>query len=249
MLEYGYVKIVSGNDKGRIARYIKDDDTGKKAIISFGYQIDELPYSTYKKVSHISLTNSFYKEDLLERYYDIIDDLKAIDIRGHKKIKKYSQEHNDLITECDLVRNLLREYFHISNLNNEEKQKNIIIFSSFKDTLWCNDFVLDLLNKKFNVGIINHELWNNDNLVEKALEKSNNFIFILSKNSKDENWFKTEYEHLKRIINKKVVNLICVKSDTSSLPSYIEDYYDLKEVFNDTYNETFSKMITEIEYK
>lgn len=247
MLQYGYIKILTGINKGRIGRYVRNDN--HKAVVSFNYQIDIIPYSNYKKFSYSNLTNPFTKQDLIDRYYNILIDLQAIDIRGHRTIKKYSADHIDIITECDLIRCLLYELYSIDNLDILKKDRNVIIFSSFKDILWCNDFVLDLENRKLNVGIINHELWqkNSESLLDNCINKCNNFMFVLSENSKDEYWFYEEYQYLKSVIDEDISCLLCIRIDDSSVPEYVDDYYDLREVFSEEYNENFSNIINEIE--
>ena len=56
------------------------------------------------------------KQDLVDRYFELSQALKAIDLRAHPKIKKYTAEHTGIITECNLVRHLLQVFFDLKNL-------------------------------------------------------------------------------------------------------------------------------------
>ena len=113
MAKFGYVKIVSGQAARRIGRFIGWDEKGVKAKVAFGYDTDILPYTNYHFFSVNSITNNITKQDLVDRYFELSQALKAIDLRAHPKIKKYTAEHTSIITECNLVRHLLLSLIHI----------------------------------------------------------------------------------------------------------------------------------------
>ena len=85
MAKFGYVKIVSGQAARRIGRFIGWDEKGVKAKVAFGYDTDILPYTNYHFFSVNSITNNITKQDLVDRYFELSQDLKAIDLRAHPK--------------------------------------------------------------------------------------------------------------------------------------------------------------------
>ena len=142
-LKYGYVKIISGPNSNRIARYIEDDENGK-AHISYGYDQDVIKWPIYLSITKKSLSNDISVIDLVDRYYDLSQELNKIAFRGHLKIKKFSAKHNELISESNLIRDILHQYTSISNLTFKNKEKNIYLSSSFKDNLLVNDLIGEL---------------------------------------------------------------------------------------------------------
>ena len=107
--KFGFVKIKSGIHKGKIARYIGNDEKGK-AHISFRYDQDFLSWPVYSQVPKSVLNDDISLIDIIDRYYDVVGDLNKISLKGHPKVKKYSAKHNELICESHLLRCLLKEY-------------------------------------------------------------------------------------------------------------------------------------------
>ena len=76
----------------------------------------------------IALLTILQKQDLVDRYFELSQALKAIDLRAHPKIKKYTAEHTGIITECNLVRHLLQVFFDLKNLTLKNKRKIINLY-------------------------------------------------------------------------------------------------------------------------
>ena len=175
---FGFVKIKSGTHKGKIARYIGNDEKGK-AHISFSYDQDFLSWPIYSQVSQSVLNDGISLIDIIDRYYDVVSDLNKISLKGHPKIKKYSTKHNELICESHLLRCLLKEYTAIHQLRFKEKETNIYLMSSFQDLFLVNDLIAELTLNHWHVCHYDHETQEAYQL-EHALNICSQFVFVLS---------------------------------------------------------------------
>ena len=63
----------------------------------FGYSILIFYHILIIFFSVNSITNNITKQDLVDRYFELSQALKAIDLRAHPKIKKYTAEHTGII--------------------------------------------------------------------------------------------------------------------------------------------------------
>lgn len=69
-VEYGLVKIINGEFKGRFAFY--DDDDENKSIIYFGNMYDN---ANYYLINHEYITNDYTLDDLKKRKSEIMEEL------------------------------------------------------------------------------------------------------------------------------------------------------------------------------
>ncbi len=251
-LSFGYVKILSGVAAGRIGRYVMDERESGKAKIYFGYHNDSLRFPNYrscKVISKTNLTNNISKQDLIDRYYSVVQELNSVDANSNRKVKKYSAQHTDLITECNIIRGLLRERFSIALLNGEQADKNTILLFSFMDALWVNDFSLGLVEKGYDVAWNDHEesmadcKW----IFKDYLVRCGTFIFIATGNSIRQSWFMDDFRYFKGLAGSGPHRIICVKADESRVPESIGTAFDLRNQFSDIYYKNFEALIDSME--
>lgn len=247
-LEFGYVRILSGLAKGRIGRHMGIDKSTGKAKVSFGYENDFLTYTNGHLFAPASISNDINKQDLIDRYYIIVNELNKVDIRGHAKIKKYSAGHTSLITECNIVRGLLNEYISLKYLSKMKFVNNIIILMSFQDILWCNDFVLDLEMKKFFVAAIHHEVFYYEHDLDMALQLCSNFIFILSNYSTDSNWLASDYQYIKSRIDSSKQRIHFVRMDETPAPSYAKNFFGLGKQYTQEYDNELGRLACSLDF-
>ena len=232
MAKFGYVKIVSGQAARRIGRFIGWDEKGVKAKVAFGYDTDILPYTNYHFFSVNSITNNITKQDLVDRYFELSQALKAIDLRAHPKIKKYTAEHTSIITECNLVRHLLQVFFDLKNLTLKNKEKNITLLTNTSNIMWINEFALELEIRGFQVGILNHEIIKdnfNDEL-KYALEVCDHYIFI-------EEYNHQELKYIKENLS-SVYQSLTVVVETAVDEDYENGYLYFDEPFTDRFEQS-----------
>lgn len=247
-LQFGYVKILSGVSSGRIGRYVSDERDSGKAKINFGYQTDALSFQSYRNckiLSKASITNDISKLDLIERHFAIVRELESVDLKSNRKIRKHSAEHTEIITECNIIRGLLRERFSPALLQKRNARENVLMFCSFFDVVWLNDFALSWEEKGFHVAWDDHETWFADRAgcLKDILDNCSTFIFVVSKHSSKEPWLKEEYHYLKSIINAGTHRIFCVKADDAPAPAYIDGAVDLHSQFSDEYYRQIAMLI------
>lgn len=247
-LHLGYVKILSGVSAGRIGRYTCNDaDTGK-AKVYFGYQSDYLRFQNYrncKKVAMSNLTNHIIKENLIDRYYFVSQELNSIDLNSHKKIKKYTSAHTDLITECNLIHALLREAFSLQHLSSLHREQNVLLHFSFLDMLWAQDVSLNLEEAGFHIAWNDHEVWYpEENQSNRFVEICGAHILVSSKNTVHETWLHEDALKLVQTISADGVKIFYVKSDAAPVPSNLKDYYDLQNPMSDEYYRSLQRLTT-----
>ena len=248
-LEFGYVRILTGIAKGRIGRYLDVDNNTGKAKVSFGYENDFLTYTTSNLFASASISNDITKQDLIDRYYIIVNELNRIDLRGHARIKKYSAGHTSLITECNIVRGLLNEYLGFQHLNKMQFANNIALFMPFQDVLWCNDFILDLEIKKFSVAALNHEvlLDNHETYLDEAMQLCGNLIFVLSLEACKSNWLTSDYKYIKNRMDTGKQKIHFVKITDTPIPSYAKDFYNLGKQYTQQYDIEFNRLTVSLD--
>lgn len=247
-LNYGYVKVLCGTCEGRIGRYVSQDAQSGKAKVYFGYHMDALRfenYRHYKKLAKSSLTNAITKRDLVDRYFALVQTLESIDLNGNRSIKKYSAEHMELITECNIVRGLSRETFSPALLDPWDAQNNVLLLACFKDAIWVNDFALGLEERRFTVALDDHETWsaNRMDLFRASLDACRTYIFVLSKHAQSCGWFKEEFLTMQRVANTPAHNVVCVKADDVRTPAYVGMAYDLSDQFSAQYDRNFERLV------
>lgn len=226
-MKYGFVKILSGKNKGRIARFVRISDN--KAVISYSYLIDFAPYSYFDKVSLNAITIEIKKTDLLNRYYDLSIVLDEIDHTANKEIKKYSVEHQNLILELSLVKQLIKIYFSFFNTLDSNFNKNTLLISSFKDYSYINDFLLEFEYDGCNTHLLDFEEYVDIEEVKKYLNKFKNICIFLTNNSKEDNLFNEIKDYLKQnqIDNSNIYYISNISKDSNVF--YINDIYDEEE--------------------
>lgn len=202
MIYKGYVLITRGKDKGRIGRYLSNDTKGN-ARVFFGYEgdfLNVLGVSNYGLYKENQLSNDITLENLIERYFDILVQLKAIQRFSHATVKRWSEEHTKLSLESGLVRTLVNSFLDVSRLNQNQKERNIFLSTSFFDTEFVHELVTEFSLMKLNIGLYNHESIYL-NVLEKALENCQCFVFVISK----ENVFLSQMkEEIELLLNKGV---------------------------------------------
>ncbi len=225
-MEFGFVKIIAGKYKGRIARYTRNSDN--KAVISFSYLIDVVPYSFFDKVSFNSISNNITRVDLLDRYYNLSSLLIEIDHTANKEIRKYSLEHQNLILELSLVRHLISKYFDIKNLEENNYKNNAAIITSSRDFVYTSDLLLELELNGSNTHILDIDDNIDYNIINKYLHFSKSILFIITENTINDNKFKELLNYLNSSITTNniyyISNIITEEKHNNIL--YIDDIYD-----------------------
>lgn len=228
-MEYGFVKIISGKYKGRIARYTRDSDN--KAVISFSYLIDIVPYSFFDKVSFSSISNNITKIDLLDRFYNLSSLLIDIDHTANKEIRKYSLEHQNLILELSLVRHLISKYFDIKNLDENNYKNNVTLVTSSRDFIYVSDLLLELELNKNDTYLLDIDDKIEFNIINKYLHLSKSILFIITENTINDNRFKDILNYINNNMNNNIYyisNIITEKKHKNIL--YIDDIYDSNNI-------------------
>ena len=228
-MEYGFVKIISGKYKGRIARYTRDSDN--KAVISFSYLIDIVPYSFFDKVSFSSISNNITKIDLLDRFYNLSSLLIDIDHTANKEIRKYSLEHQNLILELSLVRHLISKYFDIKNLDENNYKNNATLVTSSRDFIYVSDLLLELELNKNDTYLLDIDDKIEFNIINKYLHLSKSILFIITENTINDNRFKDILNYINNNMNNNIYyisNIITEKKHKNIL--YIDDIYDSNNI-------------------
>lgn len=192
-VQFGFVRITQGTHKDKIARYIEDDEKGKVKI-TFSYDQDFLSWPVYSTISKKYISSDITLIDLVDRYYHVVHDLNRISLRGHPKIKKFSAKHNELINESHLIRVLLKDYTSPHHLQFKDKEKNIYIAGSFKDTLWINDMIAELSIDGWHICFNDHELHTQNDL-DFIVNMCSNFIFVVSDHYQEID-MKREYSYI-----------------------------------------------------
>lgn len=244
-MNYGFVKVMSKNTLRRIGRYIEDDETGKKAKVCFGYECDTITQTNYKYYAHSSLSNNITKQDLVDRYFDITKALEQIEMRAHQKIKKYSAEHTSLITECNMIRSLMLHYFSLSLQSVDTYEENIMLFGSFKDQLWINDFMIDLELSRYHISLYNHEMpVYFDQMLKETTEKCMHVIFILSKEAMRSSSLLEEYHYLKERDHR----IYLVSLDKRDYSQFDLPVYYLGALFSDPYKKGMEQLLYQLSH-
>lgn len=241
MSKFGFVKIISGKATGRIGRFVGWDENGVRAKIAFGYDNDILPYTNYHFYSVNSITNNITKQALIDRYFEIVQDLKAIDLRAHPQIKKYTADHTSVITECGIIRDLLQRFFNFKNLTLKDKEKNIVLVTLSNNILWINELALELETRGYHIGIINHEVIkdNLDDDLKYALEFCDHYIFI-------EEYLKYEYMYIKENLNSIYQSLSVVVLDQFN-EDLDNNYLYFGEPFTHSFEQALKRLIERLE--
>ena len=241
MTKFGYVKIISGQTTGRIGRFVGFDEKGIRAKVAFGYDNDILPYTNYHFYSINSISNNITKQDLVDRYYQITQDLKAIDLRSHPRIRKYTADHTSVITECGMVRHLLQRVFALKNLILKDKEKNVVLITAMNQIVWLNELALDLQMRGFNVGIIDHELIkdNLDDDLNYALDFCDHFVFIEDYDKYEFNYLQEHLSSIYQSISVIVHDLLDEDNDNG--------YLYFGEPFTESFEQAIKKLIDRLE--
>lgn len=241
MTKFGFVKIKSGQTSGRIGRFVGWDEHGIKAKVAFGYDNDILPYTNYRFYSINSITNDISKQDLVERYFEIYQDLKAIDLRAHQRIRKYTADHTSVITECGMIRHLLQRFFDFKNLTLKNKEKNIIIICKIPDILWVNEVALELEMAGFHVGIINDEITKEDLTadLQDAIEYSDHYLFV-------EDYYQPQYQYIINNLS-SIYQSISVAVANEEDQDYENGHLYFGKVFSESFEQSLHQLIERLE--
>jgi hypothetical protein len=242
---FGFVRIMSGASKDRIGRYVAINKETGKAVIVFGYENDYILYPTGAQFSISSLSNEITKADLIYRYYNIAGDLKSIDMRGNRKVRKYSAEHASLISECNLIRGLMSMRFDAEYARIDQQDTNMLLLIDFRDTMLCNELLLDLEERNQHVYVISHEDRRNDisALLKVVAPRFASFIFVVSKNANASDWLKEEFYDLTGRIDTERQHICCAAIDDTDMPAFLTTQHRLFFSQPDLYRTEFSRML------
>lgn len=247
MVKFGFVKIISGKASGRIGRFVGFHPDDAKAKIAFGFENDVLTFTNCKFYSCNSISNDIQKQDLIDRYFEITQELKAIDVRGHSEIKKYSAEHTSLISEFNLICGLFSQIFSVSRLDKHKQDQNVILFCSFLDRQWTNEFLLDLELKNFNVAVVDHELC--EEVLEETLFDSMKFAshFIVVESKEEADFCGHERVFFKKNIDSATQTFSLITHDQSRENIKKGSYY-FGEIFSAQYEKSFDHLVQRLEF-
>lgn len=163
-------------------------------------------------------------------------ELNSIDLNSHKKIKKHSAEHTDLITECNLVHALLREAFGLQHLSAVHRDQNVLLHFSFIDMLWAQDTSLCLEEAGLHVAWNDHEIWYpEESISDRSAEVCRAQIFVLSKHSIRESWMKRGVLALEQNLSDDEIKLLYVRADAVQVPAHVKECFNLQNPMSDEY--------------
>jgi hypothetical protein len=152
-------------------------------MVYFGYEGEESKYLNYVELSHGSLSNSFCRTDLLNRFYVLRRELRAIDLRGHPEIRPFSAEHRSLLSEYNVVRMLINESLDLKHADKSKAERNVYVSYCLNDAPFTFDLVSDLEDYKRNVYGDSHELPQRERAAEEAAELCDTALFVLSRHT------------------------------------------------------------------
>jgi hypothetical protein len=149
-----------------------------------------------------------------------------------------------MITECNIVRGLLRESFSPTMLNQTNAGKNVLLLFSFMDALWINDFSLNMTDKGYAVLWDDHESWVNDrkSFLENIVETCGTIMFIITKQSIKQSWLKDEYKYLQSISHTGTHKIVSIQADDVRIPADLGNAFDLRDQFSNEYYRTIEKL-------
>jgi len=227
--QYGIVKIIDGEFKGRFVYYDDDDidyDDKEKAVVYFG---DIIYNSRYEYIDYEYLDWDYTFDDLKKRSDEIVELL-------WKKIS--DSERTILVEEKNMIDMEIISRLENFIESNNGKNKKIFLSHSSLDKSIVISIALDLEKRGLVPWVDAFDILPGESIVGKINEGINNcdfMLFFLSKYSITSNWVLKEWETmLWDEINAGKVKIILVKLDDCEVPKILQTkkYIDLSKDYD-----------------
>ena len=227
---YGLVKIIDGEFKGKFG-YYDDDDTDfdgvEKSIVYFGKVFDN---SKYYYINQEYITDNFNINDLNNRKVEILHQLWS-EISETKRL--------ELIEEKNLIENEIYNRFENYLEFNKQKNRKVFLSHSSADKSIVISIALDLQEKGINTWLDAFDILPGESIMTKindGIEECNLALLFLSKNSVKSNWVTKEWETmLWDEINSGKVKIIPIKLEECEIPKILQSkkYIDFSENYSE----------------
>lgn len=227
---YGLVKIIDGEFKGKFG-YYDDDDTDfdgvEKSIVYFGKVFDN---SKYYYINQEYITDNFNINDLNNRKIEILHQLWS-EISEIKRL--------ELIEEKNLIENEIYNRFENYLEFNKQKNRKVFLSHSSVDKSIVISVALDLQEKGINTWLDAFDILPGESIMTKindGIEECNLALLFLSKNSVKSNWVTKEWETmLWDEINSGKVKIIPIKLEECEIPKILQSkkYIDFSENYSE----------------
>lgn len=236
---YGLVRIIDGEFKGKFGYYDDDDidfDGVEKSVVYFGKVFDN---SKYYYINQEYITDNFNIEDLNNREAEILRQL-------WDKISE--TKRLELIEEKNLIENEIYNRFENYLEFNKQKNKKVFLSHSSADKSIVISIALDLQEKGISTWLDAFDILPGESIMTKindGIEECNLALLFLSKNSVKSNWVTKEWETmLWDEINSGKVKIIPIKLEECEIPKILQSkkYID----FSGNYSEGLFQFIQTI---
>lgn len=226
---YGLVRIIDGEFKGKFGYYDDDDidfDGVEKSVVYFGKIFDN---SKYYYINQEYITDNFNIEDLNNRKAEILRQL-------WDKISE--TKRLELIEEKNLIENEIYNRFENYLEFNKQKNRKVFLSHSSADKSIVISIALDLQEKGINTWLDAFDILPGESIMTKindGIEECNLALLFLSKNSVKSNWVTKEWETmLWDEINSGKVKIIPIKLEECEIPKILQSkkYIDFSENYS-----------------
>lgn len=227
---YGLVKIIDGEYKGKFG-YYDDDDTDfdgvEKSIVYFGKVFDN---SKYYYINQECITDNFNINDLNNRKVEILHQLWS---------EIFETKRLELIEEKNLIENEIYNRFENYLEFNKQKNRKVFLSHSSADKSIVISIALDLQEKGINTWLDAFDILPGESIMTKindGIEECNLALLFLSKNSVKSNWVTKEWETmLWDEINSGKVKIIPIKLEECEIPKILQSkkYIDFSENYSE----------------
>lgn len=226
---YGLVKIIEGEFKGRFG-YYDDDDTDfdgiEKSVIYFGEMFDN---SKYYYIKQEYITDNYNIEDLNNRKIEILHQLwnKISDVK-----------RLELIEEKNLIDNEIYNRFENYLEYNKQKNKKVFLSHSSADKSIVISVALDLQKMGINTWLDAFDILPGESIITKindGIEECRFALLFLSKNSVKSNWVTKEWETmLWDEISSDKIKIIPIKLEECEIPKILQSkkYIDFSKNYS-----------------
>lgn len=226
---YGLVKIIDGEFKGRFG-YYDDDDTDfdgiEKSVVYFGEMFDN---SKYYYIKREYITDNFNIEDLNNRKTEIL----------HQLWHKISDAKRlELIEEKNLIDNEIYNRFENYLECNKQKNKKVFLSHSSADKSIVISVALDLQKMGINTWLDAFDILPGESIVTKindGIEECRFALLFLSKNSVKSNWVTKEWETmLWDEVSSGKVKIIPIRLEECEIPKILQSkkYIDFSKSYS-----------------
>ena len=226
---YGLVKIIDGEFKGKFG-YYDDDDTDfdgiEKSVVYFGEMFDN---SKYYYIKREYITDNFNIEDLNNRKTEIL----------HKLWNKISDAKRlELIEEKNLIDNEIYNRFENYLECNKQKNKKVLLSHSSADKSIVISVALDLQKMGINTWLDAFDILPGESIITKindGIEECRFALLFLSRNSVKSNWVTKEWETmLWDEISSDKVKIIPIRLEECEIPKILQSkkYIDFSKSYS-----------------